>query len=56
MLEAFFNKVAGLKRLNQKYFSMIFLETCNNTLYNKTPYTIKIAYDQSKSTVLYRIK
>ena len=37
------NKVAGLTRPHHKCFSMIF-EKGLRTPYNKTPYTIKIAY------------
>ena len=53
--ESLFNKVAGPKRLYHKCFSMIFTKLLTK-LYNKTPYTIKIAYGQSKSTILYEKK
>ena len=38
------NKVASLKRLHRKCFSMIFVKLLR-TPYNETHYTIKIAYD-----------
>ena len=43
VLESIFNKVAGLKGLHHKGFSMIFAKLLT-TPYNKTPYTIKIVY------------
>ena len=48
--ESLFNKVAGLKRLHPKCFSTMFVKPLR-TPSNKTPYTIKIAYGQSKSTI-----
>ena len=43
VLESLFNKFADLKELHHKCFSMIFAKLLT-TPYNKTPYTIKIAY------------
>ena len=43
LLESLFNKVTDLKRVYHKCFPMIFANF-SRTLYNKTPYTIKISY------------
>ena len=43
MLESLFSKVAGLERLNGNFLPMIFAKFSRAT-YNKTSYTIKIAY------------
>ena len=43
VLESLFNKVVGPTRPHHKCFSMIF-EKYLRKLYNKTPFTMKIAY------------